>query len=413
MSFNLNYVTQGIDFTAFGQGIAQGISMAVQKKEQQDKMFDSEWKEFSRMFDPSKISDSDRDDYIQAYSETHKIAKELNRAERGGSTEKINELDLQLQKAQSKMASIYGRSKMKNEKVLTINKEIERLQKSGYVVPTDYKIYRNSLTTKRALDITDDELEGDFKIDLMPTPKQNAETMSMFDKSKTSFVRLNEKQETIDLPVVGKVTINKYMPGFGADESSIRLNENSIEKTNHINYGVDTLKWLKQNLLMPDGTKEKEGALSFAQNLMKKAKLNSLDQIQAKHIAADSLGLYNIKESGKEVIDDSDLTMKMKKFSILNAQEKNRISEGFLRVAQERANTDKDLSSDMRFYSFIMKNDSVPVLRNSPVVQKMLKDRGMDPNSFANAVESYHQKGLSGFESAIQAYEDQKATKNE
>ena len=413
MSFNLNYVTQGLDFSGFGQGIAQGIRIATERKLEQDKMFDSEWKEFSRMFDPSKLSDSDREDYIQAFQQTHKIAKELNKAERGGSTEQINELDMQLQKAQGKMASIYGRSKMKNEKAIRVDKEIERLQKLGYTIPTQYKMYRNSLATKKASEITDDELEGDFQIDLMPTPKQNAETRSMFDKSKTTFVKSNLKQETIKLPVIGDVVIEKYVPSLGAEDATIKMNEQSLEKSNHINYGIDTLKWLKQNLMMPDGTKEKESAVSFATNLMKKARLNSIDQIQPKHIAADSLGLYDMKQSNKEVTDDSNLTNAMKKFSILNAQEKNKISEGFLRVAQERASTDKNLSNDMRFYSFIMKNDSVPVLRNSPVVKKMLQDRGMDPEGFANAVESYHQKGLSGFESAVQAYEDQKAKANQ
>lgn len=399
MAINWNLMQQGVDLTGFGQGIAQGIRLATERKIEQEKMFDSEWKEYSRMFDPSKISEADRADYIQAYSETHKIAKALNRAEKGSSTDEINNLDLQLQRAQAKMASIYGRSKMKNEKVLLINKEIERLQKAGYVIPEDYKIYRNTLVTKRQADITDDELEGDFKIDLMPTTKQEAEIMNLFDKTKTIPTKSNETKETIKLPVIGNVNIYKYTPGFVADDVSIKMNEDTIGKTNHINYGIETAKWLKQNLNMPDGSVEKEKALSYANDVMKKAKLNSIDEIQPKHIAAAALGLYNQKTTGKEVIDNSELTNAMKKLSAMNAQERLQVSKMMAGIAQQRANTDKSLATDLRVGAFLANAKNVTFLKNSPEFKQLIIDKGMNYDKYMKELEK-SQRGKEGIDFA-------------
>lgn len=403
MAINWNLMTQGVDLTGFGQGIAQGIRMATERKVQEERMFDSEWKEFSRMFDPSKISDSDREAYIQAYQETHKVAKALNRAEKGGSTELVNQLDVRLQKAQSQMASIYGKSKMKNEKVLLINKEIERLQKAGYNIPLEYKQYRNKLANTPISTLTDDDLEGDFKLDIAPTFKQLSEARKTFDASKDTFVETNLKEEEIDLPVVGKAKIRKYTPGLASSPSEIAMNLESLKKETLNNYGVDKMQWLKKALMMPDGTKDKEDALTFANNLVTKAKLNSIDDIQDVHITADGLGIFDVKNTAKEVVDTSDISNKMKQFSALNAIEKNKISEGFLRVSQQRANTDKETAEDFKYYSFMLKEGAAGLIRNAPGWQNWFERKGMGNGEKAlNAIEEIRKKGNLNF---IQAFD--------
>ena len=135
----LNFYTQGVDFSGFGEGIAQGMKIAADRQIQQQRMFDNDWKEYSRMFDPTKISDSDRQDYINAFQENKELAKRQLRAETGRSKENLDELDKQLKLAQGKLATIYGKSKLKNDKVLRLTKEIETAQKMGYVVPVEYK----------------------------------------------------------------------------------------------------------------------------------------------------------------------------------------------------------------------------------------------------------------------------------
>ena len=414
MAINWNLMTQGVDLTGFGQGIAQGIRMATERKVQEERMFDSEWKEFSRMFDPSKISDSDREAYIQAYQETHKVAKALNRAEKGGSTELVNQLDVRLQKAQSQMASIYGKSKMKNEKVLLINKEIERLQKAGYNIPLEYKEYRNKLANTPITALTDDDLEGDFKLDVDPTFKQLSEARKTFDASKDTFVKSNLKEEEIDIPGVGKAKISKYTPGMASSPEEIAMNVESIKRQTINNYGVSKMKWLKQSLSMPDGTREKEDALTFANNLVTKAKLNSINDIQDVHITADGLGMYDVKQSAKEVVDTSDVANKMKQFSALNAIQKNKISEGFLRVAQERASTDKQAASDFRLYAFVLKNGASPLVKNSPGLKKMLNEAGIDEVKLFNDIDTYKNKGQMTYEDALlEAISNQKAQPND
>ena len=396
----LNFYTQGIDFSGFGEGIAQGMRIATERKLQQDRLFDSEWKEYSRMFDPEKISDSDRKLYIDSYQKTREIAKALNRAERKGSVEEIDNLSLELKKYQGEMASVYGKSKMKNEKALRITKEIETAQKNGYNVDTSIKEMRNRLVRTPITELSDEDLDSDFQLDLTPKVKDLMDTRNFVDKTKTNFVRLNESEDFIDLPIVGKARIFTYTPAFISSPEANQMTIESLRAGTVYNGGVQMFKKLKAGLSMPDGTREKEEAIASATSYAKKAGLPSIDLLEPIHLTASSMGVYDPKTTGKEVFDTSDLTNKLKQLGALNAQQRMEISRGFLAASRKNAETNSTNARMYKIFGFLLKDGADAVIKNSENIREDMRGVGIDPVKFLTDLKDSKNTGLTPFELA-------------
>lgn len=395
----LNFYTQGVDFSGFGEGIAQGMKIAADRQIQQQRMFDNDWKEYSRMFDPTKISDSDRQDYINAFQENKELAKRQLRAETGRSKENLDELDKQLKLAQGKLATIYGKSKLKNDKVLRLTKEIETAQKMGYVVPVEYKKSISTLANTPVSKMQETDLEEEMSLNLSPKADDLIKTRAMIDKTKTNFVQSNRSEEEIDLPIIGKALIVRYTPTFTSSPEANELIIEALKASPVNNSGVGMFNNLKAKLAMPDGTKEKEDALSAAKNIATKAGLSSIDLIEPIHLTATSMGVYDSKTTGKEIIDMSDFTVKLKQLGALNAQQKMEISKGFLAASQKNAQTNALQASAYRTFGFILRDGASAIVNNSGNIQQDLKNLGVkDIPKLMGDIEAGKKQGLMPFE---------------
>jgi len=395
----LNFYTQGVDFSGLGEGIAQGMKMASQRQMEEQKMFDNDWKEYSRMFDPTKISDADRSAYITAFQENKELAKRQLRAENGRGKENLDELDRQLRASQANLATIYGKSKLKNEKVLRLTKEMETAQKSGYIVPIEYKTFVSKLAKTPVSQLEETDLEEEMSLNLSPKAQDLMATRSMIDKTKTNFTQTNKSEEEIDLPLVGKAKIYKYTPTFSSSPEANDMIIQSLKSSPINNSGIEMFKNLKAKLAMPDGTKEKEDAISAAQNIAKKAGLSSIDLIEPIHLTASSMGVYDTKTTGKEIIDMSDFTAKLKQLGAINAQEKIRISEGFLAASRKNAQTNSLQAAAYRTFGFILRDGAKAIVDNSGNIQQDLINLGVkDIPKLMKDIEAGKNQGLSPFE---------------
>jgi hypothetical protein len=409
----LNFYTQGVDFSGLGEGIAQGMRIAAERQMQEQRMFDNDWREYSRMFDPTKISDSDRTDYINAFQENKDLAKRQLRAETGRSKENLDEIDKQLRASQAKLATIYGKSKMKNDKVLRLTKEIETAQKMGYVVPLEYKKSISTLVNTPVSKMQETDLEEEMSLNLSPKADDLIKTRTMIDKTKSNFVQANRSEEDIDLPILGKAKVFRYTPTFSSSKEANDLIIESLKSSPVNNSGVEMYKNLKAKLAMPDGTKEKEDALSAAKNIATKAGLSSIDLIEPVHLTATSMGVYDSKTTGKEVIDMSDLTTKLKQLGALNAQQKIEISKGFLAASQKNAQTNALQASAYRTFGFILRDGASAIVNNSGNIQQDLTNLGVkDIPKLMKDIEAGKNKGLSPLEVVARATANATAEEN-
>ena len=138
MSFNLNYVTQGLDFSGLGQGIAQGLQQAAAVRREQENIVKKEIADFKSSYDTDKIMGKDIPLFATEFDNYRTKAIEFNKLNRGGAnTEAISSKKAELDAQRSKLNKIYSDSSTSANILSDMVKYADRMTGSGYSLPDD------------------------------------------------------------------------------------------------------------------------------------------------------------------------------------------------------------------------------------------------------------------------------------
>ena len=138
MSFNLNYVTQGLDFSGLGQGIAQGLQQAAAVRREQENIVRKEIDDFKSSYDTNKIMGKDIPLFATEFDNYRAKAIEFNKLNRGGAnTDKISSKKAELDAQRSKLNKIYSDSSTSANILTDMVKYADRMTGSGYSLPDD------------------------------------------------------------------------------------------------------------------------------------------------------------------------------------------------------------------------------------------------------------------------------------
>lgn len=139
MSFNLNYVRQGLDFTAFGQGIAQGLQQAAANKRRQEEIARQDLKDFESKFDLDKVLDKDAGSIIQSFEELKPLQIQYSRLNNSnGSPSQLQALQSKIKSIKGNIYTTYGESKS-NAALYKDYKDFGyKMASSGFDLPDDY-----------------------------------------------------------------------------------------------------------------------------------------------------------------------------------------------------------------------------------------------------------------------------------
>jgi hypothetical protein len=203
MSFNLNYVTQGLDFTTFGQGIAQGIQQATQIKQQQDLLVQRDIEEFRKNYDNSKLKEEHIGDFAMAFKDYKDIALRYSRLNRSGAKpEEIAVASALKDKALANMNSIYQNSTAIANKQAEYAKLIEYRRLNQLTVPDELNTNYASLQTMSA-NQRPDNIPSAFSINLggrTPNYKKVIEDMKLLNGGKSNvFEKVGRGDAIIDI----------------------------------------------------------------------------------------------------------------------------------------------------------------------------------------------------------------------
>ena len=139
MSFNLNYVTQGLEFTAFGQGVAQGLQQAAANKRRQEEIARQDLKDFESKFDLDKVLDKDAGSIIQSFEELKPLQMELTRLNNSNANpNKLQELNSKIKSIKGKIYDTYNQSKSSASLYKDYKAFGERMVSAGFDLPDDY-----------------------------------------------------------------------------------------------------------------------------------------------------------------------------------------------------------------------------------------------------------------------------------
>lgn len=139
MSFNLNYVTQGLDFTAFGQGIAQGLQQAAANKRRQEEIARQDLKDFESKFELDKVLDKDAGAIIDDFEQLKPLQMELTRLNNSNANaSRLQELKSKIKSIKGNIYGTYNESKANASLYKDYKAFGERMVASGFDLPDDY-----------------------------------------------------------------------------------------------------------------------------------------------------------------------------------------------------------------------------------------------------------------------------------
>ncbi len=204
MSFNLNYVTQGLDFTAFGQGISEGLKQAAQYKLLREEQARKDVEQFRENYNTKNILAKDIADFTTAFEDYKTKALELSRLNKGRSnSQKLAEATKAKEFALNKMNSIYSQSAKVNQYAKYLADYSDQLSKSKYRVPSEVSDKMNYILKTPSSLIKDEDMIDPRTIKVGP----NANDI------RTSQILFNSIEKGIDQDVTENIPVT--VPGIG------------------------------------------------------------------------------------------------------------------------------------------------------------------------------------------------------
>lgn len=161
MSFNLNYVTQGLDFSGLGQGIARGLEQAAANRKMQENIVRKEIDDFKSTYDTGKMMAKDIPLFATAFEEYRQKAIEFNKLNRGGAnTEKISSKKAELDAVRGKLNKVYEDSAKGASVLGDMVKYADKMTSAGYALPDDMNQTIMTLKTKPSSQIDWDNIKA-------------------------------------------------------------------------------------------------------------------------------------------------------------------------------------------------------------------------------------------------------------
>lgn len=204
MSFNLNYVTQGLDFSGLGQGIAQGLLMAAQERRFREQQARADVEQFRENYNPKNILTKDIGDFTTAFEDYKRTALDFARLNKGRTnSQQLAAATKAKELALNKMNTIYNQSAKVNEYLRNATDYADQLTRNKYRVPSEISDRINYIIKTPSNMIKDEDLIDPRKISIAP----NA------DDVRKSQMIFNSIQKGIDTDI--DEVIKENVPGVG------------------------------------------------------------------------------------------------------------------------------------------------------------------------------------------------------
>jgi hypothetical protein len=210
MSFNLNYVTQGLDFSGLGQGIAQGLMVSAQNARLREEQARQDIKEFKQNYNPKNILTKDIAEFTTAFEDYKKTALEFARLNKGRSNSKrLAEATKAKELALNKMNTIYSQSAKVNDYLSVLTDYSEQLEKNKYRVPQQISDRMNYILKTPSSLIKDDDFVNPREIDIAPNMDDVRKSQAIFNSIDDNVETGVDETIMEDVPGIGQVPIKK------------------------------------------------------------------------------------------------------------------------------------------------------------------------------------------------------------
>lgn len=197
----LNFYTQGIDFSGFGQGIARGLEQAANIRMQQDQIVRKEIDDFKSTYNTGKMMAKDTPLFATEFENYRKTAIEYAKMNRG----RVKAADLAAKKAEldavkGKLNGVYENSAKAASVLDGLVNYADRMTAAGYALPDDMNRDIIKLKTQPVDKINFEELRapGDYQFEANETDlSQLDKTLAGIKDNKGEYT----KSEAFKIPL--------------------------------------------------------------------------------------------------------------------------------------------------------------------------------------------------------------------
>ena len=137
MAINWGLMTEGVDFSGLGQGIAQGLVIAAREKRFREQQARADVEQFRQNYNPKNILKKDIGDFTTAFEDYKRTALEFARLNKGRTnSQRLAEATKAKELALNKMNTIYEQSAKVNQYLKNATDYADQLTRSKYRVPS-------------------------------------------------------------------------------------------------------------------------------------------------------------------------------------------------------------------------------------------------------------------------------------
>lgn len=210
MSFNLNYVTQGLDFSGLGQGIAQGLLISAQNRRLREEQARQDVREFKQNYNTKNILTKDIPDFTTAFEDYKATALQLARLNKGRSnSQKLAEATKAKELALNNMNAIYNQSAKVNQYLKVLSDYSEQLESNKYRVPQQISDRMNYILKTPSSLIKDEDFVNPREIDIAPNMDDVKKSQSIFNSIDDNIETSVDETIMENVPGIGEVPIKK------------------------------------------------------------------------------------------------------------------------------------------------------------------------------------------------------------
>lgn len=183
MAINWNLMSQGVDLTGFGQGIAQGIQQVAAARRQQDLLLESQIDDFQKNYNPNKLRDQDLPAFANAFKNYKEAALRYSKLNRGGGrTEEIAAASTLKDRALNEMNDLYRKSTIASSKEAEYTDWMKNARVKGYMIPDDLSANYSTLRNASVKDIDVENIKSAWDYDFTPKEVDIKDLTETMDK---------------------------------------------------------------------------------------------------------------------------------------------------------------------------------------------------------------------------------------
>ena len=368
MAINWGLMTEGVDLTGLGQGIAQGLQQAAMFRYRQDQIVQSQLEDFEKNYNTEKLRDQDLPVFTSAFQKYKEAALRYSRLNRGGAKpEEIAAASAIKDRTLNEINDIYSKSASANQLLKERNDYRKLMIQRGYTATDDVNNEIMQLSTAPVTELDLKAFTSPYDKPIYANDRDFQYLYGSLKLAKSNPVDVEDKSRTkkIKIEGYGEIEVPYMVTVSGSNTGDVlALTETAFKARPALgNTAVKEYNEFIEKLAIPET--ETDPVLASERELAKKKYQEIMDKTGGQYALTPALLLASNTPAFSKVTKDKGLDKKQ--FDMIQAELKRRLSGQRLAMAKKSLGLAFDKfgylqDKDMRNLFFKPGSENIPTV---------------------------------------------------